>query len=865
MMKYSWNLKKTVLVILSALFAVCIMFAGLTATKANANTDLETVTLSSTMQESAEMRLTDPTGMRFITYVNTADLELFNADNVKVVTMITQKDLLDAKSISVEDFNKDSDVKKGEVTFTAAKLAGIEEVDGQIKLIATLLEVNDANIAKEYVAKTYITDGEKIGYIENAPVASIYEVATYWAEQGLGAEDETTQAILDRYTKSCTVTIAGVPEGIKVPYGSKLSETIFYGMPECYTIVSIKDANGADVDKDLVVTDDIALTIEMTANHTWVNGECTVENCNESCYHDWDGADCTICDMTREPVVAETTYAVEYIGIVDGTVTVDLASVNETIVADEITAVTVNDSAAEWTVDDNGALVITTATYGENVKVAITVANATEYKTVTFMTIVATNVLSDTTAFQSYLKNDHSNTLAVLTTNITLPSSEFYTTKTCSNFSIIGVGESKPVISSWTESMGIIRYGCTNVTLKNFKIDGLRATASIFGRGWKGTANIIDVDVNAFFTGGTRNAWLFYNPSDFTLNMSGCTFNITLDAVRYSEVVYLASVNGNVANLDSANTYNISNTTITTPGTIGEHGSNFTFTNCNIQETAKVTYADEYVTTDKTTITIDASKFDKTVTGVTSAIVDGTTCSASQSGDTISISSSIYGEKNVKLVTANKIYVFDTIIATHVLTDQSNFTTYWEGSTKSNSYAVAANDISIVLTGSDQIKSGYCANFTFNGLNHTIGTFYEYSGLASTNGFNNATFKNMTFKTETFGTIFGNDCLGTITLENVTLKCYNKGDDTRPLLVSTVRGGTIINLINSSIEITRKSGQLDNGDSLHKVCTCHPGTITVNLVNSKISTNGTFGAISSEYKLDATSSITDKNGAVSVA
>ncbi|MBQ9734314.1 MAG: hypothetical protein IJV95_00505, partial [Clostridia bacterium] len=245
--------------------------------------------------------------------------------------------------------------------------------------------------------------------------------------------------------------------------------------------------------------------------------------------------------------------------------------------------------------------------------------------------------------------------------------------------------------------------------------------------------------------------------------------------------------------------------------------------------------------------------------------VDGTTCSASQSGDTISISSSIYGEKNVKLVTANKIYVFDTIIATHVLTDQSNFTTYWEGSTKSNSYAVAANDISIVLTGSDQIKSGYCANFTFNGLNHTIGTFYEYSGLASTNGFNNATFKNMTFKTETFGTIFGNDCLGTITLENVTLKCYNKGDDTRPLLVSTVRGGTIINLINSSIEITRKSGQLDNGDSLHKVCTCHPGTITVNLVNSKISTNGTFGAISSEYKLDATSSITDKNGAVSVA
>ena len=860
-MKYSWNLKKTIIVILSALFAVCIMFAGITANKANANTDLEPVTLSSTMQESAEMRLTNPTGMRFITNVNTADLELFNADNVKVVTMITQKNLLDAKGISVEDFNKDSDVKKGEVTFTAAKLAGIEAVEGKIKLIATLMEVNDVNITKEYVAKTYITDGEKIGYIGKATQASIFEVATYWAEQGLGAEDETTQAILDRYTKSCTVTIAGVPEGIKVPYGSKLSETLFYGMPECYTIVSIKDANGADVDKDLVVTEDLALTIEMTVNHSWKDGKCTVANCGEDCYHDWNGADCTICDMTREPSVADTTYSVEYLAIADGAVTVDLESINETVVADEITAVAVNGTAAEWTVDDNGDLVITTATYGENVAVAITVANAEEYKTVTFKTIVATHAFSTTDAFVAYLKSDRSNTLAVITSNIEMPGGEVYQVPKASNFSIIGVGESKPVINGWRETVGMFRNGGSGITLKNLNINFPRACSTIFGHGFSGALNIIDVDVTAYFEGGTTRAWLVYDCKSMTLNMTDCEFNITMTSSKLENTYCLgASWSGSAPGytLDTSNTYNFTNTIVNTTGVIGSHGDNFTFTNCDIKETVNVTYADKYVVTDGTTFAIDASKIEGvTVTGVTSAIVGGTACTASQSGNTISINSTNKGEIKVKLVATDKIYAFNTIIANFVLSDEATFKAWVTAGhgTAGGKYAVISQDIT--LTADIELNTPWFGGWTLNGLGHTVKNIYDYSGFMS-GGAGGVTIKNVTLNMKTCSSAFGDDWYGTNNFENVKIAVSVPGHaGTSRLLFDRVRADTVFNFKNCEFTFNIDSKLQANEMLLMKF---DNSGIVVNLTNSTITSNGTIAALNSSIKLDATSSITDKNG-----
>ena len=285
----SLSTKKIIIAILSVLFAFCMM-AGLTANKVSANTDLETVTLKTTMDQGAQMRLTNPTGMRFITVVDEEDLTKFNSENVTVVTMITQKNLLDDANIDVADFNKDSAVKMAKVEFNKYNLEDAKRAhEGVIKLTATILEISDSNIAKTYVAKTYITNGEKIGYVGGATEASIYNVATKALKDETAEYDEYELGILAGYTKSCTVTLEGTDQTEKVPYGVKISDLV-YGMPECY-VLALKDLDGNPVALDAVVTTDLVMS--MSFNHSYKDGKC--EHCRIDCVHVWENGTCTVC------------------------------------------------------------------------------------------------------------------------------------------------------------------------------------------------------------------------------------------------------------------------------------------------------------------------------------------------------------------------------------------------------------------------------------------------------------------------------------------------------------------------------------------------------------------------------------------
>ena len=289
--------RKSLLAILSTLCASCMLFAGLSVKKASADAQpatLETVTLTTTMENTASMRLTNPTGMRFTANVAESDITQFNADNVKVVVMITQQKLLTEAGLTVDTFDKDSAVTKAEVSFTKDEFPTAE--NGTIKLIATILEVKDENIAKTYVAKTYITDGEKIGYVANATKASIYEVASYWASQDKYKDNAEAMTILQGYSKSCNVTING-NEAIKVAYYSEVSE-LFASLPACTTVNSIVDGNSQAVALNAPVTADLALTVEYTVEHEYENGEC--KHCEEVCEHSWTDGVCTVCGMTCE-------------------------------------------------------------------------------------------------------------------------------------------------------------------------------------------------------------------------------------------------------------------------------------------------------------------------------------------------------------------------------------------------------------------------------------------------------------------------------------------------------------------------------------------------------------------------------------
>ena len=186
MMKYLAISKKFIISILAVMFAICLS-VGFSTIKVNAANELESVELATTMRERPQIRLVAPTGMRFIVDLNESDLDKFN-DDFQVVVMITQKVLLDKAGVSVSDFDKDTDVKKGQVSFVKSELPKAN--DGVITLMATILNVSDNNISKTYVAKAYITDGEKIGYVEQACQASIYEVAKYWKNHEAFVDEE---------------------------------------------------------------------------------------------------------------------------------------------------------------------------------------------------------------------------------------------------------------------------------------------------------------------------------------------------------------------------------------------------------------------------------------------------------------------------------------------------------------------------------------------------------------------------------------------------------------------------------------------------------------------------------------------------
>ncbi len=189
--------KKRLTIILSALFVLCMALAGFSAVSASANDGLNAVTLeNSYVNEHAEIRLVEPTGMRFTTKIAKSDLAKFDEENVQVVTLITPKAYLDDAGIAYEDFTKDSEVKMSVIPFSLDEL--IEDGDFYAAK-AVLLEVKEQNVAKTFVAKTYITDGEKIGYT-NATGASIWSVAIDQVLLNLvDTEDEDAMAVLQKY------------------------------------------------------------------------------------------------------------------------------------------------------------------------------------------------------------------------------------------------------------------------------------------------------------------------------------------------------------------------------------------------------------------------------------------------------------------------------------------------------------------------------------------------------------------------------------------------------------------------------------------------------------------------------------------
>ncbi len=555
------------------------------------------------------------------------------------------------------------------------------------------------------------------------------------------------------------------------------------------------------------------------------------------------------------------TYDADYVMKADGKFTLDLTKFTPAVDFTKVVKMTVGGAEATYTVDGNN-LVITTDNVGYKDVAFESIVNGRLTQTSAKITI-ATHTAGNIDEFKAWVGASKTNTCLVLTADITFPSGEVVSAgnkDTNVNFTLDGQGHT---INGWYESMGFFRSGGRDITIRNIKFTNIKSVDELFGNSWYGTCYLEDIELDAYFTERqNREAIILDDCKEFKLYVKNCNFCFTMPANYVDTTYYLVTQWSSAFPHPAETSFPISfiNTNVVTNGTIGEHPANFTFTNCNIvdkSDLSAVTYADEYIlNSSKTSATIDLAKLSVAVAAkdICMVVIDAASVPFAVDGTNLTLTTSLYGEKDILIFTNTNAYKLSTIIATHALSDQTTFKTYWEAG-HSSTYAVLTTDIT--LDGSS-ITGNWSNAYTLNGLGHTLSGFHHDVGLASTNGFGNFTMKNITINSSGASTIFGRDCYGTWYLSDVTINhTVTSTDAAKSLLFTGVRDTTVVNMTNTTINIIRNESALDFADNLHDMKS-GTGSITVNMVNSSITTNGSLSGVSSEYVKDANSTINYK-------
>lgn len=573
-------------------------------------------------------------------------------------------------------------------------------------------------------------------------------------------------------------------------------------------------------------------------------------------------------DVTESSAI----YTEEYLGIVDGKVTVDFNKISGADINPEnITAVAVNSVPATWSLGtDNKTLIITTDVYGEGMVIQITVDSGDVIDTISFEVIFATHVLSDETTFKAYFGKQQNKTYAVISQNFNVAESPeirpessgvYYT-----GFTVNGLGHTVNGIYDYS---GMFPTCLGDGTFKNltFGLKGYECALS----DEIGNFTLDNVTLNVTVPGGASVRLLGKKIiSGRTFTIKDSTINFFIDANNKAKQYVLAEVlDGNI---------NIINSTIYSNGTLvglGEtyNGSAWGSGKVTLDATSKiidafdkVAYADEYVVTNGSAITVDLTKVENVmISNVTSAIVGETTCTATTNGTIVTIESTAKGETTIALVEGDKQHTFDIIVANHVLSDETTFKAWATAGhgTSGDRYAVISQDIT--LTEDVEINMAWFGGYTLNGLGHTIKNLYDYSGFTN-EGTGNVVIKNVTMNIKTCSSVFGRDWYGTINFINVTINASVPGHaTTKQLLFDAIRGGTTCNFTDCTININMDRTKQDIAMPLYSINTSQGSSIKMNLVNTVIKSTGTIGDISSDVTLDATSKITDKNGDKTVA
>ena len=472
-------------------------------------------------------------------------------------------------------------------------------------------------------------------------------------------------------------------------------------------------------------------------------------------------------------------------------------------------------------------------------------------RVVSVETFIVTHVADSVDTFMAWLNGDRNNTYLRLTGDIALPDdAEKYDTAAPSNFTLDGNGKK---ISGWIESVGIFRYGGTNITIKNVTLQNVKASSTIFGHGWKGNCLFENVTLVANMTSAANNRLFFYNASGLTATFKNCNITINVDATKVNNPMFLAASGSDI---DSTNTYIFDNTTITSKGVIADVTDNYSFINGSyftdkniVSEATALTYDAKYVTKADGKFALDLTKLSSAIdlTKVVKMTVGEMAATYVVDGNNITITTENAGYKAVAFESVVNGRLAQTsakiTIATHTAGNIDQFKAWFTGD-RNNTCLVLTADIT--FPGGETYSGAHPTNFTLDGQGYTINGWWESCGFFRNGGrdvtIRNVDFINIKSELEFFGANFKGNCL----IENVSITGYFNGSANQEAILFDDCKELVLTVKDCDFYFTIPQAKVDKTYYLVSVWSSsfpHPAetSFPISFINTNVVTNGTIG------------------------
>ena len=575
--------------------------------------------------------------------------------------------------------------------------------------------------------------------------------------------------------------------------------------------------------------------------------------------------------VTVKDYSTSVTYNADYVKSTNGTITFDLSKIS----GFSGTVTKVNCGNLDLTVvEQNGNSLTVSGSNAWNTS-TFTIHTATVgYK---FSVLVVTDLISDEASWKAFMESGTQNRYALVTADFNLASE--YELKTAFICNVVIDGQNHVIggenVYNWS---GLFANSITSSTIKNITFNKIKGFASVLGGSMNDVTFENIVIKNGFAPGGKYGNNLLFSSigNGKYLTFKNCAIALTIDNTLINNAYVLGTLN-------EGSTLNFENTTITFNGTMvkpGETFNNAVWGGSGVNLTGSIlrdkddvaetsaSYTEDYLAIVDGKVTVDFNKIsgaDIDPATIKSVAVNSAAATWSLGTDnkTLIITTDAFGEGKIIQITVDSGDVIDTIsfeviFANFVLSDEATFKAWATAGngTAGGKYAVISQDIT--LTADVELNAPWFGGWTLNGLGHTVKNLYDYSGFMP-GGAGGVTIKNVTLNIKTCSSAFGDDWYGTNNFENVKITVSVPGHaGTSRLLFDRVRADTVFNFKNCEFTFNIDSGKQANEMLLMKF---DNSGIKVNLTNSTIKSTGTIAALNSSVTLDATSSITDKNGA----